>query len=152
MLTDRFIYKDGQLLNAKTKHVYHNCDRDGYIRVRVNGIEYRAHRLIWEIHNGPIPSDMLVDHIDGDVSNNRIENLRLATRQQNNANRSKMLNNCKTGHGLPKGVVITTSNKFRARIGYKGETYSLGIYNTVEEAEAAYNEAAEILNGEYIRS
>lgn len=152
MFNDKFIYENGQLLNAKTKHVYHNKDRDGYIRVRINGIEYRAHRIIWEMHNGPIPVGMLIDHIDGNVSNNKIENLRLATRQQNNANRSKMLNSCKTGHNLPKGVVLTASGKFRARIGYKGETHSLGIYSTIEEAETAYNEAAEILNGQYIHS
>lgn len=145
MLTN-FIYDDGLLINKKTGHIYSNFDRDGYIRVRVNGKEYRAHRLIWEMHYGKIPEGLLIDHIDGDVYNNRIENLRLATRQQNNANRVKMPNRI-----LPKGVCITSSKKYRARIHYNNETHSLGVFDTIEEAAAAYTEAATILNGEYAK-
>lgn len=146
---ERFIYEDGLLLNRKTRHIYTNYDRDGYIRVRIDGREYRAHRIIWEMHNGPIPEGMLIDHIDGDTKNNKLDNLRLATRQQNNANRTKTTLNCTVGAGLPKGVIKTSSGKFRARISYYGENYSLGTYDTAEQASEAYCEAAGILNGEF---
>lgn len=141
-LHEVFTYDDGLLMN-KSGHIYCNLDRDGYIRVRVSGREHRAHRLIWEMFNGSIPEGMLIDHIDGDVHNNRIENLRLATRLQNNVN--------SVGKGgLFKGVT-RTSNKFRARINYKGHTYSLGTFNTAEEAAEAYNKKALEIYGEFAK-
>jgi len=138
-----FTYDDGLLISNKTGTIYCNLDREGYVRIRVSGKEYRAHRIIWEMHNGPIPEGMLIDHIDRDVFNNRIENLRLATRQQNNANKGKSGSTL-----LPKGVV-KVRDKYRARIHYNGKTTSLGMYNTPEEAGHAYHTAALDLHGEF---
>ena len=139
-----YTYDDGLLISKLTGKALCNMDRDGYIRVRVDGKEYRAHRVIWEMFNGPIPEGMLIDHIDRDVYNNRIENLRLVTRQQNNANTGKKPNK----YDLPKGVT-KNGKRFRAKIYHKGETHCLGTYDTPEEAGVVYTEAAEILNGEY---
>lgn len=136
-----YTYDDGLLISKATGQILCNLDRDGYIRVRKNGKEYRAHRIIWEMFNGPIPEGLLVDHIDGDVFNNRIENLRLATRQQNNANR-------KNTTDLPKGV-SRSGTGYRARISHNKVVTCLGTYPTIDEASKAYEEAAEILNGEY---
>lgn len=41
------------------------------------------HRVIWELHNGPVPDGLEIDHIDADKSNNRIDNLQLLTRKEN---------------------------------------------------------------------
>jgi hypothetical protein len=136
-----FTYEDGLLISNKTGTIYCNLDRDGYIRIRISGKEYRAHRIIWEMHHGQIAEGMLIDHIDRDIFNNRIENLRLATRQQNNANKGK------TGK-LPKGVSVV-GNKFRARIYHNNKHHSLGTFNTIEDASYAYYEASINLNGEY---
>lgn len=146
LFTDIFEYDSGRLINKKTKHTYHNLDRDGYIRVRILGKEYRAHRIIWSMFNGEIPEGMLVDHIDGNVSNNTISNLRLVTRQQNNANSSGL-----QGRDLPKGITLNPSGKYRARLHHKGITYSLGTFKTVQEASQAYNDKTLELNGEYAK-
>ena len=144
MFNELFEYQDGKLLNKKTKHIYRNEDRDGYIRVRVLGREFKAHRIIWELFNGPIPEGMLIDHKDGNSRNNLIDNLRLATRQQNNSNSNKNKH-----HTLPKGITLNLSGKYRARITHKGITYSLGTFKTVEEAQLAYDAKHYELNGEF---
>lgn len=141
-----YIYDDGLLISRATGRPLCNMDRDGYIRVRVGGKEYRAHRVIWEMFNGPIPEGILIDHKDGDVYNNRIENLRAVTRQQNNMNSRK-----KGNRDLPKGV-SRSRNKYRAKIYYNGEEHCLGTFDTIENAQAAYYEAASILHGEYIHT
>lgn len=142
-VTDLFMYENGNLINKKTKHTYYNKDRDGYIRVRVLGREYRAHRIIWEMFYGPIPDNMFIDHIDRDTTNNKIENLRLATKQQNNHNRGNI-----SGRVLPKGVT-KVGNKYRVRIMYNGKYYDLGTYDDMDEAGTCYKESSDALFGEY---
>lgn len=46
----------------------------------------KLHRDVWEHHNGKIPDDLMIDHIDRDTSNNHISNLRLVTAKQNREN------------------------------------------------------------------
>lgn len=72
-------------------------DKDGYnevcISCIINGkqkrIYRRLHRLIWETFNGKIDNDLTVDHIDNDVSNNKLSNLQLLTREENGIKRHK---------------------------------------------------------------
>lgn len=141
-----FEYNGGLLINKKTGHVYCNLDKDGYIRVRVSDKEYRAHRIIWEMFNGPIPEGVLVDHEDRNPLNNVISNLRLATRQQNNHN-----SGATKGRLLPKGVSVN-GNNYRARIYNNGKYHGLGTYDTVEKAEEAYIKAEKELRGDYART
>lgn len=68
--------------SGSTGHV----DAYGYWIVYVDSVAKKAHRLIWEMHNGTIPAGMLVDHKDNVRSNNRIGNLRLATHAENTQN------------------------------------------------------------------
>lgn len=59
----------------------------GYRVVRIKGVNYLAHRLIWVLVHGGIPDRLCIDHVDGDRSNNKLHNLRLATASENLFNR-----------------------------------------------------------------
>lgn len=92
LLQELFDYKDGELYwkfsrkgGTATAGSLAGCKNSGgYWHTRVNGQRYANHRLIFLMHNGYLPE--FIDHIDGDRSNNCIENLRAASRQQNNCN------------------------------------------------------------------
>ena len=58
----------------------------GYWQIRLLGQRLVQHRIIWELHFGPIPEGMVIDHIDRDKSNNRIENLRCVSQSSNMTN------------------------------------------------------------------
>jgi hypothetical protein len=105
------------------------------------------HRVIWEMHYGPIPDGMHVDHENGDKADNRIGNLRLATRSQNKAN-EKLRKDNKSGF---KGVYRRENGKFRASISVNGKIKKLGNFDTAEEAHLAYCRAAHICYREFAR-
>jgi len=64
-------------------------DKDtGYCRVGFQGKYYYVHRIVWEFHNGKVPKDMQIDHINGKRADNRIENLQLVTPRQNQQRRA----------------------------------------------------------------
>ena len=140
-----YIYDGGLLISKKTGEVLCNLCKDGYLRVRLNGKEYRGHRIIWEMFNGPIPAGMLIDHIDGNKLNNQLSNLRLATRQENNCNRISI-----SKSGLPKGIA-KNGNNYRVRLTQDGKVYCLGTYKTLEEAVKVYNDKSVELRGEFHR-
>lgn len=64
-----------------------------YRTVMLDGCRYYCHRIIWEMHNGPIPGDLCIDHIDGDGTNNTLANLRLVTLSANQRNAKLPKNN-----------------------------------------------------------
>ena len=61
--------------------------------VSVNKQKFRVHRVIWEMFNGSIPKGMIIDHLDGNPHNNRINNLACKTQRQNTQNSSRNKNN-----------------------------------------------------------
>lgn len=137
-----FEYKEGKLYSKETERRADKCSVVGRYYVRYAGRSYIVSRVIWIMHNGPIPDAHEVDHIDGDPDNNIIENLRLATSAQNKWNRD---------HAKVSGVV-STGKRFRAQIMVKGVMYKLGKFSTEDEAHAAYQAAAKLLKGDFYRS
>lgn len=117
----------------------------GYIRIGINGRNYKAHRLAWLITYGQWPSKH-IDHIDGNRANNMISNLREASVSQNSMNRKLSIINT-SGY---KGVYWHTQvYKWQARIMIHGKAKHLGLFDTAEEAHAAYCLAADRLHGEF---
>jgi hypothetical protein len=120
-----------------------------YITIGIDGDVYMAHRLAYYYVTGNDPGDMLVDHINGDVTDNRFSNLRLATLTQNWANSKRMKNNTS---GF-KGVCWHKNyKKWMSRICSNGKRVTLGFYDTPEDAHAAYLKAANEHFGEYMRA
>lgn len=131
---------------ASAGKVAGNRMSNGYIMIETCGSRYLAHRLAWFFVTGEWPSGHL-DHIDGDPSNNRISNLRIASASQNAANKRRSRNNTS---GF-KGVHLDGSGRWRAAIKVDGKRTYLGSYDSPEDAHRAYVEAAERLFGEYAR-
>ena len=113
----------------------------GYIRVRLNGTLFLAHRIAYLLYYGGVPSDTEVDHVNHITRDNRITNLRLVSVTENNRNLSKNGNNTT---GVTGVSYHRATKKYVARIGVCGKRKCLGYFNTTEEAAAAREEANEL--------
>ena len=97
-----FRYEDGQLYNIKTGKCVGGYHHTGYMITTIKYNPFLIHRLIYIINHGDIPNNYVIDHMDGDKLNNRIENLRAVTPSVNAANRknSKILRVVNNGKKL----------------------------------------------------
>ena len=96
---------------------------------------HKVHRLVAQAFLGGRPEGLVIDHINGNKSDNRADNLQYIT-QRENIHKIK-----RTGKSTPLGVRFhKPSGKFQARI-YQNKHISLGYYNTAEEASLAYQQA-----------
>ena len=119
-----------------------------YRATTLGGVTYYLHRLVFQWHHGRVPE--MVDHIDGDTLNNRIENLRECTNAQNQFNSRRKV----TNRSGAKGVVYhpkCTGKPWHAKINHNGRRISLGYHKTLEEAAAAYAVGAALIAGEFAR-
>lgn len=122
----------GNLREVKTK------DKNGYLFFNFNRKKYTVHRVVWFYENGEWP-ELLIDHINGIKTDNRIENLRLATISQNLQNQRKSHKDCKSGM---LGVYqYKDSGKYFSTIMLNGKSKYLGSYETPELAHEAYLKA-----------
>lgn len=110
----------------------------GYIAIRADNKMYLAHRLAFLYMTGEWPKEH-VDHKNEIKTDNSWTNLRDATRSENFRNTGARKNN-KLG---VKGVVKTPK-------GHYAVMFSLGTYNTLEEAKAAYAKMAILYHGEFV--
>lgn len=117
-----------------------------HIRVGVLGNSLLAHRIIWEMHYGPIPEGLEIDHLDRDPHNNRLSNLRLATQSENRCNAPMRSHNTT---GL-KGVFWDLARrKWVSYIGIRGKQINLGRYSTKGLAAVAYAKGALRYHGKF---
>lgn len=121
--------------------------RIGYSRIKINERLYLAHRLAWFYVHGEWPAAE-IDHRDRDRANNRISNLRQATRGENQRNKPVYRNN-RSGS---KGVHWHKQHrKFVATIHVNKRPIHLGLFRNIKDAARAYEEAAQNLHGSFAR-
>lgn len=133
----------GYIYNPETGKIYGMKGReitrrhkDGYIQIKIylNGKYYglQGHQFAWYcVHNESVEQ---LDHVNGIRDDNRISNLRSVSHQQNQHNRTKA-----KGYHFHK-----QRNKWQAQIRKDGKAIHLGLFNTEEEARAAYLKAKQI--------
>lgn len=139
------IWRQNVRPRAKAGAVAGFISTDGYRRIGYKGVVYLGHRLVWLYHKGAWPEKFL-DHIDGDRTNNRIENLRNASRTENNRNVPAQKNNTSGFKGVS---LMRRDNVWVAQITADRKNYFLGRFPTPEEAYAAYCKAAKELHGAF---
>lgn len=121
----------------------------GYIVVRIDGVDYPAHTVIWFMLTGRWRPDG-IDHCDFDGTNNRPGNLREATKAQNAMHRRRRSDNASGAKGVTKRPEARYRRRpYVARITVDGKLRALGYYATRKQAKAAYACAAEHHFGEF---
>ena len=108
------------------------------LQITIDGRRYLLHRIIWLMVTGEWP-ERVIDHRNGDATNNSWLNLRDASRAVNSQNQRVWRFNKK--HALPLGVTLVYPERikpYRAAIHVKGRRLSLGFHATPEDAHAAY--------------
>jgi hypothetical protein len=118
----------------------------GYIEIRFDRKNYQGHRVAWYLHTGEDPGVLQVEHIDTNRSNNKIDNLRLASSAQNSWNTGK-----KSGTTSKyKGVAFYARyGKWISQIRANGKTTHLGYFTDELEAHRTYCLAAVEMHGEF---
>ncbi len=116
----------------------------GHIQFGMNGKNYLAHRMAWLIVHGDLPD--LIDHANGVRDDNRLCNLRPATRSQNSSNTRRRSDNTSGYRGVSHRCHPI---KWSAFIGVNGKTLHLGNFDRPEDAAHAYDAAAKKYHGEF---
>jgi hypothetical protein len=135
-------------LHGKMRGLKAGCpDSRGYIRIKVRQRLLQGHRLAWLHVHGAWPAEE-IDHINGDPSDNRIANLRLATHEQNCANTRRRCNNTSGFKGVHWNA---QRRKWQAAIRVNGKSRHLGLFTCPVEAASAYNRVAAESFGEFAK-
>lgn len=117
----------------------------GYRRVYFDGKTWGVHRIIWIMFHGEIPQGSQIDHINGNASDNRIENLRLA----NNADNCKNRKTRATNTGIRN--VSFSQGKYRVTVQANGNKHFCGGFDNLELAELVAIEARHKFHGNFAR-
>lgn len=115
----------------------------GYRKVKVGEHAYGIHRILYAMHHREDPGDMEIDHINNITNDNRIVNLRLATRSLN----------CMNHKSWRKGLrgAYKKDGRWMAVVQVNGDRQYLGHFGTEEEAHAAFCVAAVKQRGDMAR-
>jgi len=151
-LNNIFDYKNGHLYwkvakqGIKTGDKFGCLRNDGYIVGNLDRKNVREHRLIFMLHHGFLPK--VIDHIDGNSTNNCIENLREATHSRNSMNQKL---NSKNTSGV-KGVSWKKDRqKWHVRVKINQKDKHLGYFDDIELAELVAMEGRNKYHGQFAR-
>jgi hypothetical protein len=130
----RYEPSTGRLYGVKGR-VIGALNSDGYLTVQLERKRVKAHRVAWRLFYGEDAAGQ-IDHINGDRSDNRIENLRLVDNRTNGENRRAAQSNSRSGH---LGVSWhAASGKWAASIRVSGKKLHLGLFDCPAEAHQKY--------------
>ena len=146
-----FQYEDGKLFWKKrsaNRTVVGSqisfVENTGYIRVRFKGKHYGIHQIIFLMHYGYIPEH--VDHVDGEKLNNKIENLRAATKSENALNKKVR---CDSASGIKNVHWYEPLKKWRVAVSINKKRKHIGYFDDLELAELVSIEAREKFHGAF---
>jgi len=152
-IKDHLVYEDGYLYwksgkqGRKKDKVIGAPNNTGYLQLCFSGKKYLNHRIVFLMHHGYMPE--YVDHIDNNRNNNRIENLREATRSQNQWNR-RVNKNSSTG---VKNVYWNPQlKKYFAQLNVNKKSIYLGVFKELEDAKKALINFRKEHHGDFARN
>ena len=122
-----------------------NNGKAQYGSIQLGGQRYNTHILVWLYCTGSFPKEEL-DHIDRNIYNNRISNLRECTASENRCNRSIYKNNTSGFKGISW---YSRYNKWRVRITKDKVVTLLGYFDTIDEAYQKLSEVRQQFHGEF---
>lgn len=153
LLHEYFEYRDGELYwKVKLSYNTNIGDRAGFLdgryrSVKIHKKSYGIHRIIFAMHHGHLPK--MTDHIDRNTFNNRIENLREVTNQQNQFNTTKNIRNTS---GYKNVLFRKDRQKWACRFQINGKHIMRGAFDTPEEANEYAIKLRQELHGVFARS
>ena len=147
-LHERFEYRNGELfykisplpkikVGSKAGTV-----NGGYIKVNIGTKKYLAHRIIWIMQHGSLPTE--IDHINCNKLDNRIENLRQVNRTQNRYNIGSYKNNTSGTKGVSYKADLS---KWQVSVNIDGKRKYIGVFKDLELAELVAMEARHKYHG-----
>jgi hypothetical protein len=128
------------------KPALNHSSASGHLSGSISKQCIKAHRAAWAIYTGSWPTDE-IDHINGNPADNRISNLRIATRTENARNLRKRKGGLSRFRGVSK-----EGKKWKAAINADGVRTYLGTFSSEETAAIAYDLFAPVMHGEFCRT
>lgn len=120
------------------KEAFTTCGGSGYHTGAIFGKRYQAHRVVWALMTGAWPI-ALIDHINGDRSDNRFENLQVVSEAENARNQRRRSDNTS---GITGVFFNTQKRKWQAQITLNGRNHRLGFFANIDEAALARKAAS----------
>lgn len=154
LVKELFDYRDGELYwkkaNSNRIKIGYKAgcfNTSGYLSTMINNKNYLNHRIVFLYFYGYLPE--FLDHVNGNRADNRIVNLRPATKSQNNCNKQMRKDNTSGTKGVSWHI---GRQKWQAQIKITNKTKYLGIYDDLELAELVITEARDLYHGEFARN
>lgn len=146
LLKQQFDYSNGKLWSKKKKKYVGWMHNTGYLRMMFKNKKILVHQAVFLWHRGYIPN--MIDHINGDQLDNRIENLRECTPHQNQLNSKTRVDNTSGCRGVSFRKNI---QRWSVRCNIQGSRKSIGEFEDLELACLVAEEARDKFNKGFIR-